>query len=57
MTSSVAEQETVTIPIRTYVDMKERCDWLDCLEAAGVDNWQGIEEAIRIHNESNGEQN
>jgi hypothetical protein len=54
MTSSVreAEQETVTIPLWEYVNMKKQCDWLDCLEAAGVDNWQGIEEAIRILNEN-----
>jgi hypothetical protein len=29
----------------------ERVNWLDCLEAAGVDNWEGMEEAIRIRRE------
>lgn len=24
--------------------------WLDCLEAAGVDNWQGIDEARNMMN-------
>ena len=33
-----------------YERLKEREDWLQCLEAAGVDNWQGMEEAIKIHN-------
>jgi hypothetical protein len=28
--------------------MLDRLDWLECLEAAGVDNWQGMEEAIAI---------
>jgi len=31
---------------------KERLDWLACLEAAGVDNWQGIDMAIEMRNES-----
>ena len=35
-----------------YGEMLKRLEWLDCLEAAGVDNWVGIEEAIRIKRES-----
>lgn len=29
-------------------DSEHRQMWLDALEAAGVDNWEGYEEALRI---------
>ena len=29
----------------------QRLMWLDALEEAGVDNWDGIDEAIRIYKE------
>lgn len=35
----------------TIERLDERVDWLECLEAAGVDNWSGIEEAQRIRDE------
>lgn len=41
----------ITIPMEEYENMVERLNWLDCLEAAGVDNWQGIDEAINIRDE------
>lgn len=31
-------------------ELEERVRWLDALEAAGVDNWSGIEVANEIHN-------
>ncbi len=31
----------------------KRLEWLELLEEAGVDNWQGIDEAIRIREERN----
>jgi hypothetical protein len=40
--------EFIKIPISEYNQMTKRLDWLECLEAAGVDNWQGIEEAIEM---------
>jgi len=43
--------ETVTIPKAEYERLLERDSWLSCLEEAGVDNWQGIEEAIQIRRE------
>jgi hypothetical protein len=43
--------QTITIPVKEYENMVERLNWLDCLEAAGVDNWQGIDEAINIRDE------
>jgi hypothetical protein len=30
--------------------LQEDSDWLDCLNAAGVDNWEGIEYAIELKN-------
>lgn len=38
------------------IDSNEKSlNWLSCLEAAGVDNWEGIEEAHRICREDNDE--
>lgn len=45
------ETETVTIPMKEYMSLKRRSDWLDCLESAGVDNWQGIDYAYEIWRE------
>lgn len=42
------DDEMVTIKKSEYEQLIERDIWLQCLEAAGVDNWQGMEEAIRI---------
>ena len=30
---------------------KDRLNWLDCLEAAGVDNWEGIDYAHELYKE------
>ena len=38
--------ETVTIPKNAYEQLLKDQDWLFCLEAAGVDNWEGMEIAI-----------
>lgn len=46
----MTEEELVTIPKKEYERLLEREDWLQCLEAAGVDNWQGMDDAIDIHN-------
>ena len=34
-------------------ELRKRDYWLQCLEAAGVDNWQGMEEAIEIYRTNN----
>ena len=31
-----------------YADLVRDSDWLACLEAAGVDNWEGYDVAIRM---------
>ena len=44
--------ETVTISKKEYESLLDDSLFLNCLRRAGVDNWQGIEEAIRILNEN-----
>ena len=34
-----------------YEKVLDRLTWLDALEAAGVDNWQGFDEAREIYRE------
>ncbi len=41
-------KETVTIPKEKYQELLDRDEWLSCLEAAGVDNWDGIDYAYEI---------
>lgn len=43
-------EETITISKREYDRLIEQVEWLECLEAAGVDNWSGYEIAIDIQN-------
>lgn len=44
------EQDSITISIKAYNKLLRDQDFLFCLEAAGVDNWQGIDDAIDIFN-------
>lgn len=37
--------ETITIPKSEYDQLLEDQKWLYCLEAAGVDNWDGFDYA------------
>lgn len=41
-------EETVTITKQEYERLEKDAQWLVCLEMAGVDNWGGIEEAMRM---------
>jgi len=41
-------EETITISKKEYESLKEDARWLQCLENAGVDNWQGIDYAYEI---------
>ena len=43
--------EPVVIERKRYEELLEAEAWLRALEEAGVDNWPGIEEAIRIRDE------
>lgn len=42
---------TVTIKLSEYKRLLEEEDWLECLNAAGVDNWSGIDEAFDVQEE------
>lgn len=44
-------QEMITIPKEDYDELMYQSTWLSALEAAGVDNWDGFEEAQRIATE------
>lgn len=48
--------EMITITLMEYHRLKKQVSWLECLEDAGVDNWEGIEEAIDIHRERFGDE-
>ena len=47
----MTEKETVTINKDEYNEMLEQLRWLQCLENAGVDNWEGCEMAQEMYNE------
>lgn len=49
--STDPNQETVTITKSEYDSMMQDVKWMRCYEAAGVDNWEGIDHAIDIYNE------
>jgi len=40
--------EFVAVEKKQFDDMSAEIDWLMCLEAAGVDNWEGYEVAVRL---------
>ena len=52
---NVALAEEFAKLLAVYLEKLDKADkdleWLACLEAAGVDNWQGIEEAQRMFKE------
>ena len=43
--------ETVTISKSEYERLVKDSRWLACLDAAGVDNWEGIDTAFDIRKE------
>lgn len=44
-------QETITIPKAEYDELLANQRWVDCLEGAGVDNWEGYDEAVELYQE------
>jgi hypothetical protein len=46
----------VTMPLEDWEKMQERLLWLDSLEEAGVDNWEGIEYALEAYRNATKEQ-
>jgi hypothetical protein len=45
--------DTVNIPKNEYEELLERSAWLSALEAAGVNSWEGWDEALTIYDERN----
>ncbi|MDT8900636.1 hypothetical protein [Anaeroselena agilis] len=41
-------KEVVIVPKAEYDRLQERDKFLSCLEAAGVDNWEGYEDACAM---------
>ncbi len=41
-------EEMITITKAEYDSLVEASDWLECLNAAGVDNWEGMSYAFDI---------
>lgn len=48
--------EEITITKREYERLNDDALWLQCLEAAGVDNWPGIDYAHELFNEARSEE-
>lgn len=46
--TKTGDKSTVVIPTEDYDKMIARLDWLDCLEAAGVDSWDGYDTARQM---------
>ena len=55
--SDKIQEEMITISKHLYKHLLDRDEWLDCLEAAGVDNWEGFDVANKIYLESNSQAN
>lgn len=43
--------ESVAVPVEKYKEMLERLEFLNCLEACGVDNWEGYSDAGQMMEE------
>jgi hypothetical protein len=43
------DQETITISKREYEELLKKVHFLECLEACGVDNWEGYDEAWELY--------
>lgn len=42
----------VTVDSEEWEEIQEKLTWLECLERAGVDNWEGYDEAREMFAES-----
>ena len=48
-------EEMITITKAEYDRLCEDSEWLSYLEGAGVDNWEGFDEAWAMRDEANAE--
>jgi hypothetical protein len=49
----MGELGMIMVAVDEYLRLTERDDMLSALEAHGVDNWIGYEEAVSTYNEEN----
>lgn len=52
----MTDPSMVTIPLKEYAELQADRDWLHCLEAAGVDNWDGYSYAHQIRRDTAGDE-
>ncbi len=50
-------EPTVTITVEEYESLQKDSQWLNALNCAGVDNWEGCEEAMNILEKWENEEN
>lgn len=50
------ESRTVTISQKAYKELIDDQDFLQCLIDAGVDNWEGYDEAVDAYNSLGGDE-
>lgn len=50
---TIKGEEFVVISKKAYNELVERDDWLTRLEAAGVDNWSGMDYVISMQGDEN----
>lgn len=43
-------ENKVVVDKDEYADLEDRLFFLQCLEACGVDNWEGYDEAVEMYN-------
>lgn len=48
----MSEHKMITISENKYLELVKDQEWLNCLEAAGVDNWEGFGFALEIRDEN-----
>lgn len=53
--AAVPLHDMIAIPKSEYDKLCKDVEWLGCLEAAGVDNWEGFDEARQLRDEQLGE--
>jgi len=46
---SEVTEKTLTITLKRYSELLDKEDFLYCLEAVGVDNWDGFNDALKMH--------
>ena len=52
---TMKKSQTITIFIEEYNDLLDDAEFLNALRMAGVDNWDGYDEAIDIYQSVRGE--